>query len=67
MLENAGIVITLDAMGCQKKITSLIFKKKGDDILALKANQKLLYKAVKDWWEVAQQEDYLGREYNHYE
>ena len=43
MLENAGSVITIDAMGCQKDIISLIIKKKGDYILALKGNQKLLY------------------------
>jgi hypothetical protein len=42
MLEIAGSVITIDAMGCQKDITSLIVKKKGDYILALKGNQKLL-------------------------
>jgi predicted transposase YbfD/YdcC len=65
MLEIAGSVITIDAMGCQKNITSLV-KKKGDYILALKGNQKLLHKAVKDWFEVAQQADYLGREYNYY-
>ena len=34
MLEIAGSVITIDAMGCQKDITSLIIKKKGDYILA---------------------------------
>jgi predicted transposase YbfD/YdcC len=38
-------------MGCQKDITSLILKKKGDYILALKGNQKILHKAVKDWFE----------------
>ena len=47
MLEIAGSVITIDAMGCQKDITSLIIKKKGDYVLALKGNQKLLYQAVK--------------------
>jgi len=67
MLEIAGSVITIDAMGCQKDITSLIIKKKGDDILALKGNQKLLYKAVKEWFELAQISDYLGREYNYHE
>jgi predicted transposase YbfD/YdcC len=36
MLEIAGSVITLDAMGCQKDITSLIIKKKGDYVLALR-------------------------------
>ena len=48
-------------------VTSLIIKKKADYILALKGNQKLLYKAVKDWFQVAQKADYLGREYNYYE
>jgi predicted transposase YbfD/YdcC len=67
MLEIAGSVITIDAMGCQKDITSLIIKKKGDYILALKGNQKLLYEAVKEWLEVAQKVDYLGRDYNYHE
>ena len=43
----AGSVISRDAMGCQKDIASLIIKKKGDDSLAEKGHQKLLYKAVK--------------------
>ena len=67
MLEIAESVITLDAMGCQKDITYLIIKKKKDYILALKGNQKLLYKAVKKWFELAQRSDYLGREYNYHE
>ena len=67
MLEIAGSVITIDAMGCQKDITSLIVKKKGDYVLALKGNQKLLYQAVKEWFELAQKEQFLGREYNSYE
>ncbi|WP_445247578.1 ISAs1 family transposase [Microcoleus sp. OTE_8_concoct_300] len=67
MLEIAGSVITIDAMGCQKDITSLIVKKKGDYIVALKANQPLLYKAVKEWFELAQKSDVLGREYNYHE
>ncbi|MEG4329948.1 ISAs1 family transposase, partial [Microcoleus sp. herbarium5] len=64
MLEIAGSVITIDAMGCQKDITSLIIKKKGDYVLALKGNQKLLYQAVKEWFEVAKKSDYLGRDYS---
>jgi len=66
MLEIAGSVITIDAMGCQKDITSLIVKKKGDYVLALKGNQKLLYKVVKEWFEVAEKADYLGRKYDYY-
>jgi predicted transposase YbfD/YdcC len=67
MLEIAGSVITIDAMGCQKDITSLIVKKKGDYILALKGNQKLLHKAVKEWFELAKRTDYLGKKYDYYE
>ena len=67
MLEIAGSIITIDAMGCQKDITSLIVKKKGDYVLALKGNQKLLDKAVKEWFELAQKEEFLGREYSYYE
>jgi len=67
MLEIAGSVITIDAMGCQKDITSLIVKKKGDYVLALKANQKLLYKTVKEWFEVAKKADYLDKKYDYYE
>ncbi len=67
MLEIAGSMITIDAMGCIKDITSLIIKKKGDYILALKGNQKLQYKDVKEWFKVAQQKKYLGRKYNYYE
>ncbi|MBE9097410.1 ISAs1 family transposase [Tychonema sp. LEGE 07203] len=47
MLEIAGSVITIDAMGCQKDIKSLIIKKEIDYVLTLKGNQKLLYQAVK--------------------
>jgi predicted transposase YbfD/YdcC len=67
MLQIAGSVITIDTMGGQKDITSLIVKKKGDYVLALKGNQQLLYQAVKEWFELAQKEQLLGREYNSYE
>ena len=53
MLEIAASVITIDAMGCQKHITALIVKKKGDYVVALKGKQKPLYKVVKKWFEVA--------------
>jgi predicted transposase YbfD/YdcC len=67
MLEIAGSVITIDAMGCQKNITSLIIKKKANYTLALKGNQKLLYKSVKEWFDLAQKAEFLGREYSYYE
>jgi predicted transposase YbfD/YdcC len=51
MLEIEGGIVTIDAMGCQKEITRLIRQKKGDYIIALKANQQGLYQEIKEWFE----------------
>ncbi|MEG4108284.1 hypothetical protein [Microcoleus sp. S13_C5] len=64
MLKIAGNVITIDDRLMSKRHNSLIVKKKGDYVLALKGNNKLLFNTVKEWFEVAQKADYLGREYN---
>lgn len=44
-----GNLVTIDAMGCDKKIASLIRFYEGDYHLALKKNQKGLYEEVHDW------------------
>jgi len=44
-----GKLVTIDAMGCDKKIASLIRYYEGDYHLALKKNQKGLYEEVHDW------------------
>lgn len=47
VLEIAGCIVTIDAMGCQTKIAKKIVKeKKADYVLALKANQENLYEDV---------------------
>ncbi len=48
MLVIKGSVITIDAMGCQKKIAEKIIKKEADYLLAIKGNQPNLYKEVTD-------------------
>jgi predicted transposase YbfD/YdcC len=67
LLEIEGSIITIDALGCQKEITSLISKKKGDYILALKGNQKLLHQDVSNWFKLAREEDFRGRKYSYYQ
>jgi hypothetical protein len=42
-------------------------KKKGDYLLALKGNQKLLHKDVKNWFELARKEECAGREHSYYQ
>ncbi len=43
LLDISGCIITIDAMGTQKKIAKTIIDKDGDYILALKENHKTLY------------------------
>ena len=51
LLDIAGCIITIDAMGTQTAIASQIFTAKADYILALKGNHPTLHKQVKDWFE----------------
>jgi predicted transposase YbfD/YdcC len=46
MLEIAGAIVTIDAMGCQKEIARTIRGRKADYVLALKANHEHLYEQV---------------------
>lgn len=46
MIDVAGSVVTIDAMGCQKDIAKEIVKQKADYVLALKENQKTLFKDI---------------------
>lgn len=47
LLEIKGSIISIDAMGCQKKIASQIVTKEGDYILGLKGNQSSLHDDIK--------------------
>lgn len=41
-----GCIVTIDAIGCQKKIAEQIFNQKADYVLAVKENQKTLYDSL---------------------
>lgn len=51
MLDLENTVTTIDAMGCQREICELIQHKKGDYVIALKENQRTLYRDVKDYFD----------------
>jgi predicted transposase YbfD/YdcC len=53
MLDLKGAIITIDAMGTQRKIAQLIHDKGGDYVLAVKENQLGLYDAVKSVLDIA--------------
>jgi predicted transposase YbfD/YdcC len=51
LLEVAGCIVTIDAMGCQKEIAKQIIQQGGDYVLALKGNQGTLHAAVVQFFE----------------
>lgn len=60
LLDVAGSIITIDAMGTQTEIAKQIISKKGDYVLALKANHPTLYSQVTEWFETALADNFLG-------
>jgi predicted transposase YbfD/YdcC len=51
-INITGAVISVDAIGCQKKIADKIIEKQGHYFLALKGNQPNLYEDVKGFFEM---------------
>jgi predicted transposase YbfD/YdcC len=49
VLELSGCIVTLDAMGCQKKIAQEIQEADADYVLALKGNQETVHQEVKSF------------------
>ena len=49
LVDIAGAIITIDAMGTQKAIAEQIIASKADYVLALKGNQETLHQAVIDY------------------
>lgn len=47
VLELSGCIVTIDAMGCQKKIAQEIIEADADYVLALKGNQETVHQEVK--------------------
>ena len=48
VLEVSGCIVTIDAIGCQKKIAQTIVDQDADYVLALKENQGHLYETFQD-------------------
>lgn len=58
LLNVTGCIVTIDAMGCQKKIAQKIRDGKADYVLRLKENQGKLFQDVVDWFAYADQVDF---------
>ena len=69
LLSIEGAVITIDAMGCQKKIAKKIIAKKADYVLAVKDNQQALHREIADFFTLHQTLEYQnsGYQFKQYE
>ncbi len=60
LLDVKGCLITIDAMGCQKKIAQKIRDKEADYLLAVKGNQGMLEQAFNDYFRMDMLQDFDG-------
>lgn len=58
LMDLKGMIVTIDAMGCQKEITKKISEKKSDYVITLKANQSSMHDEVKSFFEMKDNETY---------
>lgn len=65
LLDITGAIITIDAMGTQTEIANKIIDKKGDYVLALKANHPTLYNQVQQWFENASNKQFQGIDFSY--
>lgn len=65
VLDLAGCIVTIDAMGCHTAIAQAIVDKDADYVLALKANQDTLYEDVTLLFDDLVQSRYTAYPYDH--
>jgi predicted transposase YbfD/YdcC len=58
MLEIAGCIVTIDAIGCQQDIAAQIIEQEADYLLAVKGNQENLQDDIALFFELAEQTDF---------
>jgi predicted transposase YbfD/YdcC len=58
LIDVRGAIVTIDAAGCQTNIAEKIVQKKGDYVLAVKANQASLHRQLKEFFEERSLEEF---------
>ena len=58
-IDIKGAIVTIDAMGCQKKIAKTIVDSQADYVLAVKENQPKLHEFIKDIFSEDREDDLL--------
>ena len=66
MLELAGCIVTIDAIGCQREIAAAIVEREADYVLAVKENQGHLYEDIKGMFDAAEEVHFQNVPHNHF-
>jgi predicted transposase YbfD/YdcC len=67
LLDIAGCIVTLDAMGCQTAIARQIVEQEGEYVLALKGNQQNTHAETRLLFEWAKQQHFADLSHDYYE
>lgn len=67
LLDIAGCIVTIDAMGCQKDIAAQIIDKGADYVLSLKGNHGNLHQQVESFFINAQLSDFVNVKHSFHE
>lgn len=67
MLQIKGLIVTIDAMGCQKEIAEQIVRQGADYVLQVKNNQPNLLEDIKETFEWAERRQFKGMSATHSE
>jgi predicted transposase YbfD/YdcC len=67
LLDITGVIVTIDAMGCQKAIAQKITEKKGHYILTVKDNQEHLLTDIQQLIAEASEKNFAGVEHDTHE
>ena len=65
LLDISGCIVSIDAMGTQKEIVSLILEQKGDYLLAVKQNQGRLYEQIEASYQYDRSNDFKDAPYDY--
>jgi predicted transposase YbfD/YdcC len=65
LLNVSGCIVTIDAMGCQKKIAKAIRNKGADYFLSVKGNQEHLHQMLKTWFDHGEKVQFRGMNCTH--
>ena len=66
IISIKGCIVTIDAMGCQKKIAEKIYAQEGDYLLSVKDNQKNLKEAIALTFNKAIENEFKNMVYDSY-